>query len=416
MLCPTSVPGPSDAGCVESAVTSGLQAARALIGHDREFIGESPTWLTDRRVHGRPAPATPAPAQPAPEKRSNEGPRSAGGTGPPTAESAVPATNAGGQPAYVEYGARVTVPPPFVTGEGRLHGLALEGDRERIEALCDRMFNEPAAGAVEYRPLSNHVLLLVGSFGHVASLAPGFDGLGSVEETQLSLWVPVAAGHRDGEEFVADRLCMAVPYIFVDNPMSMAGGREDLGYPKSLARFDPSSGFGERIAVQTFGGDFAPGNKAAWIPVLELAHASADGGVAAVAEEAAEAAWYAAEDLAHHLLHHGESSRSPHAQPNMALFEDLAGDLLRKRARQVFLKQFRDAEVVGGACYRAVVEAPIHVTSVKWRPSPHEWQVTVHPLASHPIADDLGLGTQTTRLAFELEMDMVVDPGVVVGP
>jgi uncharacterized protein with NAD-binding domain and iron-sulfur cluster len=400
-----------DAGCVESAVTSGLQAARALIGHDRRFIGESATWLTDRGARDQPTRPPPAPAS----RRGDASPPAPGAQSTTTRPGA-PGPDTGAPPVYVEYGARVTVPPPFVTRDGRLHGLVLEGDRERIDALCDRMFNAPAAGAVEYRPLTNHVLLLVGSFGHVASLAPGFDGLGSVQETQLSLWVPVSAGHREGETFVADRMCMAVPYIFVDNPMSYAGGREDLGYPKSMARFEPSSGFGDRVQVQAFGGDFAPGNQATWVPVLELARASADGRQPAPAEQTAQAVWHAAEDIAHHLLHPAEHRDSQGAGLDMALFRDLAGDLLHKRARQVFLKQFRDAETVGRACYRAVVEAPIHVTSAKWRPSPHEWQVTVHPLGSHPIADDLGVGTQATRLAFELEMDMVVDPGVVVAP
>jgi uncharacterized protein with NAD-binding domain and iron-sulfur cluster len=36
-----------DGGCVEAAMTSGMQAARALIGHARSFTGESPTWLTE---------------------------------------------------------------------------------------------------------------------------------------------------------------------------------------------------------------------------------------------------------------------------------------------------------------------------------------------------------------------------------
>lgn len=40
-----------DAGCVEAAVLSGMQAARVLIGHDRRFRGESHRWLTDRREH-----------------------------------------------------------------------------------------------------------------------------------------------------------------------------------------------------------------------------------------------------------------------------------------------------------------------------------------------------------------------------
>ncbi len=40
-----------DAGCVEAAVLSGMQAARVLIGHKRRFRGESHRWLTDRREH-----------------------------------------------------------------------------------------------------------------------------------------------------------------------------------------------------------------------------------------------------------------------------------------------------------------------------------------------------------------------------
>jgi hypothetical protein len=39
-----------DGGCVEAAVTSGMQAARALIGHRRAFSGEDPRWL--RRSRG----------------------------------------------------------------------------------------------------------------------------------------------------------------------------------------------------------------------------------------------------------------------------------------------------------------------------------------------------------------------------
>jgi len=50
-----------DGGCVEAAVTSGMQAARALIGHDRGFSGESPTWLTDRPRRGTPPRARTVP-------------------------------------------------------------------------------------------------------------------------------------------------------------------------------------------------------------------------------------------------------------------------------------------------------------------------------------------------------------------
>ncbi|HEX7611005.1 MAG TPA: FAD-dependent oxidoreductase [Solirubrobacteraceae bacterium] len=42
-----------DGGCVEAAVTSGMQAARVLLGHRRPILGESPTWLTDGPARAR---------------------------------------------------------------------------------------------------------------------------------------------------------------------------------------------------------------------------------------------------------------------------------------------------------------------------------------------------------------------------
>jgi uncharacterized protein with NAD-binding domain and iron-sulfur cluster len=55
-----------DGGCVEAAMTSGMQAARALIGHDGSFTGESDTWLSERPAPGRPPPNPSAPRQGAP--------------------------------------------------------------------------------------------------------------------------------------------------------------------------------------------------------------------------------------------------------------------------------------------------------------------------------------------------------------
>lgn len=47
-----------DGGCVEAAMTSGMQAARALIGGTRKFTGESDTWLTEGTA--QPAPGSAA--------------------------------------------------------------------------------------------------------------------------------------------------------------------------------------------------------------------------------------------------------------------------------------------------------------------------------------------------------------------
>ncbi len=399
-----------DGGCVEAAMTSGMQAARALIGHERGFTGESPTWLTD------PLTGPTRGASKQPDSRVRQPKPKPPPTPPPGSAGSEPAS----QLRYIEYGTRTTAPPPFACNKGRFQGFVLEGDRKLIETLCDDVFNAAADGIVEYRPLSSHVLMLTGSFGELSSLAPGFERMGLIAETQISLWLALAAGHREGSSFVADRLCMAIPYIFVDNPMSYLGGREDFGYPKAMGRFDPTGGVGDPVQIEVYGGDFRRQNQAAWHPLLELARVresagETTAGPASTGRDDPEADWQSAEDLVRLLLRpstHGGA----HAWPDFAFVEDLVKDLLHKTSTQVFLKQFRDAGIPGGACYQALVEAPVRVTSASMRPSLLEWQVTVRHLDSHPIAQELGVSTQTTRMTFELEMDMVVEPGTIIAP
>jgi Acetoacetate decarboxylase (ADC) len=325
-----------------------------------------------------------------------------------------------GPPAYVEYGARVTAPAPFRAQGGHLRGLVLEVDPDRIAALCRRVFGGDARGPgehrdslghSEYRPLGRHVLLLVGHFERLSSLAHPFDQRGYVAETQASIWVPVAAGHRKSKTFVADRLCLVVPYMFVDNPTSLLGGREEFGYPKSLARFEPGDGRGARQVVETFGGDFDPDNRAGWVPVLELAERGALDGAQADVASIAERAWNGGGEIAQALRHPRQSLAR---KPSDAFIHDLVDDIVHARARQLFLKQVRAADDGTAACYKELIEAPVKVSNWSWRPSVREWEVTVHSPDSHPITADLGLRTQRTILTYELALDMTVEPGTVI--
>jgi uncharacterized protein with NAD-binding domain and iron-sulfur cluster len=208
-----------DGGCVEAAVISGMDAARAITGEPRQIPGKSTAWL-----------------QPQPREL----------------------------PPYVEFGGRATAPSPFACEGGRLQGLLLEGDAWRIAALVETMFNVPAGRQLQYRGLGSNVMLLVGSFQRITSLTPPFDRWGAVRETQASFWIPVLAGRDLGDVFVAERLLLAVPYVFVDNPMSYLGGRETFGYAKTMGRFDPPDANGAHINMQAFGGDFGRSEGADW--------------------------------------------------------------------------------------------------------------------------------------------------------
>jgi uncharacterized protein with NAD-binding domain and iron-sulfur cluster len=364
-----------DGGCVEAAATSGIQAARALIGHDRPIVGEDPAWLA-----------------------------------PPVR----------GLPRYVEFGGRATTPGPFKVRGGRVRGFLLDGDRGRIADLVERTFNEPAGEGVDYRPLSDRVLLVVGSFDRISSTVPPWDHYGTIREIQASFFVPVVAGRDHGSVFTAERLCLAVPYILVDNAMSYLAGREDYGYPKTLGRFTPEEEFAPDrpisgpIRIDAYGGDFEPDQQMGWRPLIEIARADGGGGAGSGLGEVLEGARGLASLLTGGALDDHDGGEL--VLPGLKLGGNLLRDALDGRATQVFLKQFRDAEDGSLACYQSIVEAPVHVTRLKPRPSLDDWEVTIHPIDSHPIARDLGIETQVAGSSVDMELEFLLDRGEVVAP
>jgi hypothetical protein len=355
-----------DGGCVEAAAISGMQAARGLVGVERPITGESPGWLR-------------------------------------------PATQ--GLPPYVEYGGRATSPGPFLSLGGRLRGFVLQGDEARIGELVRRTLDEPAGRGVDYRPLGSRVLLLVGGFERVSSMTAPFDRWGTVQEIQASFWVPVVAGDDRGEVFVAERLGLALPYIFVDNPMSYLGGRENYGYAKTMGRFEPPDGLGERMRLETFGGNFGRDEGAGWHPFLEIAPgAGGDGGGD---REAINGPMDLLRHVAGDVLQ--RNAEGEIVLPGIRFTATLVDDIREGRMRQVFLKQFRDATDGSRACYQSVVETPIEVQRRSFRLSGREWDVTLRPLDSHPIDQEMGLTSQRASVAFEGELDMVVKNGIEIG-
>jgi uncharacterized protein with NAD-binding domain and iron-sulfur cluster len=354
-----------DGGCVEAAVTSGMQAARKLTGIKRSITGQSPRWI-----------------QPAPDQL----------------------------PAYVEYGGRATAPGPFLSIKGTLRSFLLEGDEIRIADLVRRTLDEPAGPEVAYRAIGSNVLLMVGGFERVSSMASPFDRWGTVSEIMAAFWVPVIAGRDLGDVFVAERIGLEAPYVFVDNPMSYLGGRETYGYAKTMGRFDPPDGVGERQRMQAFGGDFGRDDGAAWRPFLDI---SARGVEERDGRDRLEGPAALVRQLAPQMLE--RNAEGEVVLPGVRLVASLVDDMLEGRIRQVFLKQFRDAARGTRACYQSVVEAPIDVKRVSIRRSRRDWDVTIRPLDSHPIDQEMGIASQPAILALEGELDMVVEIGTEIG-
>lgn len=394
-----------DGGCVEAATISGLQAAAALTGTEASCVGEDPRWLHPGRT-------------------------GTGAVHPMDEGSSMGARRGAPMPRYVEYGGQSTNPGPFRCEGGRLRTFVLQGDGDRIRDLVRRTLTEPAAGLVEYHPLGSTVMLMIGEFARITSTVAPWSEWGSARETQASLWIPMVAGKRVDGRFDVERFCMAVPYALVDNPMSYSGGREDYGYAKTMGAFDPADGIGDRISIKAYGGNWDPRAQAAWLPLIEVTRAgessdeeSPDDGSADIFDDAAGlvrglagGALGLARDLSGAVAHGiGDilGGQLPEAL-DVSLLDDFVDSLIAGRGRQVLLKQFRDAVDGENACYQAVVEAPVRMTRVRGRPNLHAWQLTIHPLDSHPIERELGVGSQRALMALDLEIDFVMGEGITI--
>src|SRR5204862_389523 len=83
-----------------------------------------------------------------------------------------------------------------------LYGFFLEADHAKLVTLLRDVFHRPSGGAVEYYPLSSHVMATFGVIDRITVRVPPFDGMGDVTEPQVALWIPTAAVRREGEVFL----------------------------------------------------------------------------------------------------------------------------------------------------------------------------------------------------------------------
>jgi hypothetical protein len=312
-------------------------------------------------------------------------------------------------PEYVEYGGRVDSPAPFLSQGGRLRALVLDADADRLDGLVHRALTVPAAGAAEYRAVGGIVLLQVGRFDSISCTRAPYDTWGSVREGIGCFWVPVVAGRERLGVFVADRFGFFAPYVFVDNPYSLIGGRDVYGYNKSEARFEPADGSGEHVVIRTFGGDFQ-GGRAEWHPIVELEQGEPDGSAGPALEGVADLAKVLVPGLLDLFTGEGDIQL-----PGLTLAEHLMKSALAGRGNQVFLKQFRDTADGARACYQVVVEAGATFHAVSARPVGAPVTVTIHPWDSHPITAELGVDSQVASQALDVELDFTVEPGEVIG-
>lgn len=358
-------------GCIEAATMSGFAAARAIDGDCRRACGD---WLPDPVPDPDPAPS------PDDHLVSSR------------------------LPPYLSHGQLIARPPIRMHASLRL--FVLDASMERLARMCDRYLNL-AGSPTQYRPLGPHVVLYCSSLDRQAPIE---DPIGWCPEVDFGFWVPVIGRDGGGRQ----RHVVFTPWIWVDHPVALTGGREVFGFGKELARLRMPEDSNcthsvDACVLPTHGPDRQIVERRLLTVTPDVAAAPSLRGAVASGGNA--------------VLADGVGLVKAAGLP--AHYVSAACAVVRQRAlRMVFLKQFPDAVDASRACYQAIVEAAVRITS---RPHggllPGGYRVTIGEYASHPIVESLGLRTErrsaraselVARLALRASFDAEVEPGEVV--
>jgi hypothetical protein len=311
-------------------------------------------------------------------------------------------------PDYVIRGAEQVFPQPYAADRVSYYGFILPADVDAIQArVCDRFFNTPSGGAVNFRPVGGWALLTYDNLGRLASDHAEARNDGWFEEREAAIWVLV-------EEQTSGRFYWTIPYIFVDIGYAIATGREIYGFPKAHGWIEiPSateyaSFFGAETVVLPERSHHTQGVRR---PILSTRLTDpGDSGIGATRSSVMDLARAAGDVL------RNDSTIGIDGQTCQNIWSFLS-DLFQRQAPMVFLKQFRSATQPEKACYQAIVATDIKLTGFHGgRLMTGAYATTIPDYASHPIRHDLGFPENDipARLAFYVYFDLRVETGRIL--
>ncbi|MEM6407175.1 MAG: hypothetical protein AAF700_02025 [Pseudomonadota bacterium] len=126
--------------------------------------------------------------------------------------------------------------PPFAFSDVTMSVFPLRASLPTLENFCRNYLNQ-APDLVQFRPFIPYVYLVILDYGRMSVEAAN---MGWISQREVAFGVPMRwlNATQNGLEF--HDWAFTSPFIFVDNELSMSTGREVFGWPKLLARLDPS--------------------------------------------------------------------------------------------------------------------------------------------------------------------------------
>jgi hypothetical protein len=113
----------------------------------------------------------------------------------------------------------------------------LKASMNRLQEFCDSYLNLDEDPPLYFKPAAPWVLMQVVDYGQMATTSKN---LGWFSQHELAFGVPLRCYKKEKDEWVFVEWAMVFPFIFVDNPLSMSGGRKIYGWSKSGIKVDNS--------------------------------------------------------------------------------------------------------------------------------------------------------------------------------
>ncbi len=312
-----------------------------------------------------------------------------------------------------------TLRPPFIYGPGSMlmhsplvltnadmYGCFLKGKRKNLQRSVDKVLNQAAGNAMQFKVLSPYVLTTFTRIQKAYSAVEVDRNKGWIKETDIITWVMV--GQEDkGANGKLSAIHFLPLFIWVDDAMALINGRELFGYPKYLCEYsmpNPGEPLTElSLAAKSFK-HFSPDEELALHPLLKINCEARDEERMSTVDAIART-WQLFKDQTDFL-------------PDLdALGEEQIFEMLFKPAvSQVFLKQLPDSAGID-AVYQAIVSAPSKVNKVhSLALLENDWVAEVFENASFPFEEALGVtpGEQHVLLPYHVNFDFEVPPGEVL--
>ena len=127
---------------------------------------------------------------------------------------------------FVRYGGN------FVVQQAQVFGLALDGDRDRLQALCDKTLN--LSPTTRCTGVPSTVLVAFMRMDRLCSGVPASAACGTFTERELNISILLAAEEKVGPLWLPSRLVWPMPYLWLDSSNALIAGRDSYGFPKQF--------------------------------------------------------------------------------------------------------------------------------------------------------------------------------------